>query len=83
MRDVNTPHSIKREIGHLCHDERRPSAKDKDKASSSSGPTSNVQTSQPPQPAQPVDVTKSLTGKQLLEHLFTSAGYLDLSFVLC
>ncbi|KAK7682748.1 hypothetical protein QCA50_014131 [Cerrena zonata] len=50
---------IKREIGHLCHDERRPSAKDKDKASSSSGPASNAP-SQPPQPAQQVDVTKSL-----------------------
>ncbi|KAH8102096.1 hypothetical protein BXZ70DRAFT_930237 [Cristinia sonorae] len=46
---------IKREIGHLCHDERRSSAKDKDPAAISQ-PNSMVMT----QPNPPVEVAKAL-----------------------
>ncbi|CAL1710089.1 unnamed protein product [Somion occarium] len=51
---------IKREIGHLCHDERRPSAKDKEKTPSTSPGTAVASTSQTPQASQPADVAKGL-----------------------
>ncbi|OJT04051.1 hypothetical protein TRAPUB_5287 [Trametes pubescens] len=45
-------HSIKREIGHLCHDERRSSAKEKAPVSNSSSITNP-----------PIDVARALPGK--------------------
>lgn len=47
------PHSIKREIGHLCHDERRSTPKDK----------TPVPTAPAPVPNPPVDVARALPGK--------------------
>ncbi|KAI0073537.1 hypothetical protein K474DRAFT_1710612 [Panus rudis PR-1116 ss-1] len=51
---------IKREIGHLCHDERRPSGKDKDKTMASTSSTVAAPSTSAPQ----VDMNKSIPGKQ-------------------
>lgn len=56
--------SIKREIGHLCHDERRTTPKDKN--------STTPQQSQPPQPQAttvsnpPIDVARGVPGKHTL-----------------
>lgn len=60
--------SIKREIGHLCHDERRSTPKEKGSASSTPAPLPNP----------PVDVARALPGKHLLASPLTRPFLLTL-----
>ncbi|THH26403.1 hypothetical protein EUX98_g7778 [Antrodiella citrinella] len=65
---------IKREIGHLCHDERRPAVKEKER---SEGPQTNTTSQTNP----PVEVAKALPGKQLHRASRIRTSLFDLAVV--